>query len=98
LCQRDQLQYKVNAESMVACFAVVIERARQRNPDLPACDRSFLSRDLYLYLVKTCDRWSLYSWSALHLTRANRYHLLRGCYGFNFEDIRRAGSANVNEE
>jgi hypothetical protein len=61
---------RVNAESMAASFAVVIDRARQRNPDLsPATFRSSTG-DFYLYLAQTCDHWDLNSWSARYLKKA----------------------------
>jgi glycosyltransferase involved in cell wall biosynthesis len=61
---------RVNVESMAASFAVVIERARQRNPDLPPATFRASSGDFYVYLVHTCDRWANHSASCRYLKQA----------------------------
>ena len=60
----------VNTESMAASFAVVIQRARQRNPDLPSRHFSFLGGEFLQVPVKICERWDHDSWSFRYLTKA----------------------------
>ena len=42
----------VNGESMAASFAVIMRRARERNPDLPAAIFRWSAGHFYLYLVQ----------------------------------------------
>ena len=59
-----------NVESMAASFAIVIERARQRNPDLPAAIFRFSAAGSYKYLADVSERWARTSWSFYYLTKA----------------------------
>ena len=60
----------VNVEGMAASSAIVIQRARQRNPDLPAATFRFAAGDFYKYLSNVSDRWALTSWSFYYLKKA----------------------------
>ena len=51
--RRTASSMSVNAESMAASFAIVIQRARQRNPDLPAAIFRCSAGNFYKYLVQT---------------------------------------------
>jgi hypothetical protein len=44
-----------NVESMAASYAVVMQRARQRNPDLPAATFHFSAAGFYKYLANSSD-------------------------------------------
>ena len=67
---RTSSSMSVNAESMAASFAVVMQRARQRNPDLPAATFRRSAGNFYLYLAGICDRWAHDSWSFHYLKKA----------------------------
>jgi glycosyltransferase involved in cell wall biosynthesis len=60
----------VSAESMEASFAIFIQRARQRNPDLPKATFRRSAGNFYLYLLDTCERWAHHSWSFRYLSKA----------------------------
>src|SRR4029077_14513105 len=60
----------VNAESMAASFTVVMQRARQRNPDLPAATFRCAAGNFYKCLANTCERWAHNSWNFHYLTKA----------------------------
>ncbi len=58
-----------NVESMAASFAVVMRRARQRNPDLPAAIFRLSAGNFYTYLSNTSERVRP-SWTLHYLTKA----------------------------
>jgi glycosyltransferase involved in cell wall biosynthesis len=62
----------VNVESMAASYAVIMQRARQRNPDLPAATFRCAAGGFYKYLSNVSERWAApTSWSFLYyLTKA----------------------------
>jgi glycosyltransferase involved in cell wall biosynthesis len=60
----------VSAKSMESSYAVFIQRARQRNPDLPAATFRRSAANFYLYLLLTCERWANHSGSFHFLTKA----------------------------
>ena len=68
--RRTPFSMSVNAESMAISFDVIIQRARQRNPDLPSSSFCFSAGNFYKYLVQICDRWNHDSWSFRYLTKA----------------------------
>ena len=59
-----------NVESMAASYAVVMQRARQRNPDLPAATFRCSAGSFYKYLANVSERWAHTSWSFHYLTKA----------------------------
>jgi hypothetical protein len=61
----------VDTEGMAASFAIVMERARLRNPDLPAAifRRSALNFYAY-YLLGICNQWGDDSLSFTYLKKA----------------------------
>ena len=59
-----------NVESMAASYAVVMQRARQRNPDLPAATFHFSAAGFYKYLANSSERSALTSWTFYYLTKA----------------------------
>jgi glycosyltransferase involved in cell wall biosynthesis len=71
---------RVNAESMEKSFAVVMQRVRQRNRDLPTAYFRWSAGYFYVYLLEICDLWGHYSWSFRCLMKAvcaNPFYLLK---------------------
>ena len=71
---------KVNAESMETSYAVVVQRVRQRNRDLPTASFRWSSGYFYVYLLEICDLWGHYSWSFRYWIKAvcaNPFYLLK---------------------
>jgi glycosyltransferase involved in cell wall biosynthesis len=56
----------VNGEAMVKSFSVVMQRARQRNPGLPAVTFRRAARNFYLYLAG----WVHHRWSHIYMIKA----------------------------
>jgi glycosyltransferase involved in cell wall biosynthesis len=70
----------VDAETMAASFAVIVQRTRDRNPDLPDAIFHWSAGYFYEYLVNRCDRWEHYSWSFRYLKKtvsANPLYFLK---------------------
>ena len=55
--RRTNSSMSVNTEGMAASFAIVIERARLRNPDLPVAIFRRSAWNFYTYLVSICNQW-----------------------------------------
>jgi glycosyltransferase involved in cell wall biosynthesis len=70
---------RLNTESMETSYAVVIQRVRQRNRDLPTASFRWSSGYFYVYLLEICDFWGHYSWSFRYWIKAvcaNPFYLL----------------------
>jgi hypothetical protein len=59
-----------NVEIMAASFEVIIQRARERNPDLPIASFRCSAGNFYKYLIQICDRWNHEPWSLHYLKMA----------------------------
>ena len=71
---------RVNAESMERSFTVVLQRARQRNRDLPSASFRWSAGYFYVYLLEICDFWGYYSWSFRYVIKAvsaNPWYLVK---------------------
>jgi hypothetical protein len=71
---------RVNAESMETSFTVTLQRARQRNRDLPTASFRWSTGYFYVYLLEICDLWGYYRWSFRYLIKAvcaNPFYLLK---------------------
>jgi hypothetical protein len=63
---RTDSSMSVNGELMEASFSVVLQRARQRNPNLPPAIFRRSARNFYLYLAG----WVHHSWSCTYMIKA----------------------------
>ena len=78
--QRNGSSMSVNAKSMAASYAVVMNRARQRNGDLPSITVRWSAGYFYLYLADQCNVCCRYSECLRflkHAIRANPVLLLK---------------------
>jgi len=62
----------VNAEGMAASYRITMNRARQRNCDLPSATFRWSAGYFYLYLADKCHDWSRYSECLSFLKKAVR--------------------------
>jgi glycosyltransferase involved in cell wall biosynthesis len=68
--RRTTSSMSANAEIMAASFEVIIQRARERNPDLRMASFRCSAGNFYKYLIQICDRWNHEPWSFHYLKMA----------------------------
>jgi glycosyltransferase involved in cell wall biosynthesis len=68
--RRTNSSMSADTEGMAASFAIVIERASLRNPDLPAATFRRSAWNFHAYLLSTCNRWGYDSRSFHYLKKA----------------------------